>query len=242
MNLKKIIVSRGRYNTITTHKLLKDYIVLVPDSEKDRYAKKIDPDKIETLPDDVIGLAKVRNYCIRNYKEDIIMIDDDITSFYSVCRKKANSIKDPEVIDQILNNCYICAKDVGAVVFGFNQTMDPRKYNPSKPFLLKGWIGSIIGIIGKNDFFDERLKIRVDVDFCLTQLYKNRFIWIDNRFSFYSHKNYNAGGSSILRSSDNLESDKRLLKEKHGDCIKLSSYKGTDKVNINIKRESKIIL
>jgi len=242
VKLKKIILSRGRHSTITTHNFLKDCIVLVPESERDKYKKVVKNHKIETVPDDLIGLAKVRNYCIDNYKEDVVMIDDDITAFYSVCRKKAMKIKDSSVINEIINHCYVAAHDSGAVLFGFNQTSDPRKYSPHYPILLKGWVGSIVGVIGKEYKFDERLKVRVDVDFSLVQLYEKRFIWIDNRFSFFSHKNYNAGGSSALRSNENLQNDKRLLKMKHCDCIKLSEYETTDKVNINLKRTHKIIV
>lgn len=238
--LKKIIISRGRSKTITTHKLLSDFIVLCPESEKELYEQIVT--NVETIPDKIVGLAGVRNWTIQNYKEDVLFIDDDITGFFSVCGTKAMRIKDPQAVDQILNNLYINAKDVGARVFGLNQTADPRKYTPNQPFKLKGWLGSVIGVIGKDLKFDERNKIRVDVDFCLQSLMHDRLIWVDNRFAFFSKKNLNTGGNSKMRSERNLEKEKTYLKNKWGKYINFYDGKETDNVKIIVSREDNLTI
>ena len=237
--LKKIIISKGRASTINTHKLLNEYVVLCPESEKSQYEKFIDKDKIETIPDKIKGLAGVRNWVIKNYKEDVIMLDDDITAFYYI-RDKAYRIKDKDVVDQILNNVYVLAKDCGVRLFSINQTYDPKKYLPTSPFKLKGWVGSVVGIIGKDLLLDETNKVRVDVDYSLQSLMKDRMIFVDNRFAFYSKKNFNGGGNSINRSEENLINEKKYLKEKWGKYIHFGNGKQSDLVNIRVEREDKI--
>lgn len=238
--LKKIIISRGRSESISTHRLLNDFIIVCPESEAELY-KKVDP-RVETIPDKIVGLAAVRNWIMDNYKEDILFIDDDISCFTSVCGIRAKKINDKEAVDQILDNLYSNAKEAGARVFGLNQsTSDARKYNPHQPFLMKGWVGTVIGVIGKELKFDERNKIRVDVDFCLQSLMHDRFIWVDNRFSFTCARNTNLGGNAMVRSEERLKKEKDYLKRKWGKHIIIGKVKKTDSVRVNVEREERII-
>ena len=89
--LKKIILSRGRWDTITTHKFLKDFYILVPDDELEKYKNSLQIDNFLTIPSKIIGLANVRNFVIENFftdEYDVVMIDDDIINFYRVCYEK----------------------------------------------------------------------------------------------------------------------------------------------------------
>ncbi len=238
--LRKIILSRGRADTITTHKLLKDFTLVCPESELGQYEKVITDNEIVCIPDEINGLGRVRNWIMDKFEEDILYIDDDISSFGSVCNLKHEKITKPEVIEQILDNMYWNAKESGARVFGLNQTPDPRKYSGTRPFKLHGWLGTVIGVIGKDMKFDVRNKIRVDVDFCLKSLMEDRMIWVENRFCFTCKRNTNRGGSAKNRSENQLKKEKKYLKEKWGKYINFSDGKGTDNVSIRVDRKDKI--
>ena len=236
--MKKIILSKGRSEVITTDKLISDYIVLVPDSEKEDYIRN-KVKNIETIPDSVKGLGSIRNWVMDNYDGDLVMLDDDITNFYYMGGKSAKRINSTEARDQILYNTYICSKDAGAPCWSINQSTDARKYTAYSPFSLRGWIGSVVGINDRSVRWDCKNKLRVDVDYSLQVLKEKRFMWIEKRFSFYSNKDKNIGGNAFLRSQDNYKSEKRYLKRKWGKYIEFGQGAEKDTVKIKVEREDK---
>lgn len=242
--LKKIILSRGRWDTVTTHKFLKDFYILVPDDELEKYKSSLHLDNFLTIPSKIIGLANVRNFVIDNFfndEYDVVMIDDDITDFYSVCHEKAYKITDKETVDSIFNHIYLISKDLKAPFWSMNQSRDPRKFSKNDPFLLHSWIGSIVGVNQNDIKFDTHNKIRVDVDATLQAIKKFRFIWIDNRFAFYSKKDFNKGGNSLVRNYERLKREKEYLKAKWGAAVSLGTRKEKDIVRLNVKLKNSYI-
>lgn len=132
--IRVLIISRGRYDTISTTSLLPDEVeVLVPESEKKLYEANI-KNPILTIPDDQIGLGMVRNWVLDHFKEEIIvMVDDDISCMYNLQGKLSRRINDPEEMMQVILNTAVMAYDSGAKVFGYSQT-DIRKYKGTDPF------------------------------------------------------------------------------------------------------------
>ncbi len=240
-SIKKIILSRSRSDSIITHKFLNDAVLLVPESEKMDYVEVIgDSCKIRTIPDSYKGLSAVRNWCLDNFKEDcLIMFDDDIKGLFCICREAGFWVHGSNDIDQVLENAAFCAKGAKCGVFGFNQAWDVRKYQENQPFKLVGWVGGVIGVIGRKNRFDEHNKLRVDIDFCLTNLLKNRIIWIDNRFSFVQKRFSNKGGNSVYRTMDSDKRELDYLKTKWGSYLKFPKSKTQQLVRVNIKRTQK---
>ena len=74
------IPSYKRANTISTHKLLEYYKVVVRKSEEDAYLKVISKENMIAVPDEEIdNIVKVVNWIVDNAEEDVIaMIDDDM--------------------------------------------------------------------------------------------------------------------------------------------------------------------
>lgn len=227
---------------MTTHELIKNFIVLVPDDELEHYQANFPDLEFKTIPASIVGLAAVRNWCLDNFPGDLLFLDDDITAFYSVCGIKAKKIKCVDAVEEILVNTYLNALEAGAKVFGLSQSADPRKYIPAQPFKLSGWLGTVIGVIDRDLRFDERNKIRVDVDYCLQTLMKHRMLWVENRFSFYSHKDNNAGGNALVRGEDRLKSEKKYLKNKWGKYIEFGEGKAKDVVKIHVDRKDNVII
>ena len=110
-----IILSRGRSDNVTTVNILPDYIeMLVPESEKHLYEAKY-PNPILTIPDDIMGLGRVRNWVLDNFKEKIIiMIDDDINKCYCISGLHARNIKDKDEMLQIAKWMKLVATDFEA--------------------------------------------------------------------------------------------------------------------------------
>ena len=239
LGIKIVILSRSRYDTITTHKVLPEWVeVLVPESQKSLYESKIS-NPIITTPDDVKGLGVLRNWCLDNFEEEtIIMLDDDITSVYGLTQHKSKRQK-PDVVVEILVNTAIMSKDAGCCVFGFNQT-DIRKYNGTSPFSLCTWVGGVIGVIGKSIRFRND-KFKVDIDFCLQNLLINRIVWCDNRYFFWQRRDNNVGGNSDFRTNDNYRKSTETLKEKWGKYVKIKHKNGSQmQIHLNVPRKQNI--
>lgn len=242
LDIKIVILSRSRSDTITTHKLLPSFIeVLVPESQKDLYKAKV-ANPVITTPDDIVGLGKLRNWCIDNFKEQtIIMLDDDITKCYCLTGYRTKAIRDPEVVLEVILNAAIMAKDLGVGCFGFSQT-DIRKYNATQPFDLCTWVGGIIGVIGKGIRFRND-KFKVDIDFVLQNLLTKRIIWQDTRYYFFQLRDNNAGGNSDFRTKENYIQSTKTLKDKWGKYLKISNKHASQlKITLNVKRRQSIKL
>ena len=78
-NIRLLILSRGRSQAITTTEIMPEWVeVLVPESEESLYRAAV-KNPILTIPDNVIGLGRVRNWVLRNFEDrTIVMLDDDI--------------------------------------------------------------------------------------------------------------------------------------------------------------------
>ena len=156
--MRVLILSRGRSKIITTHRLMPFATLCVPESEVEEY--KWTGNEIEPVPDDIVGLGPLRNWCLEHFDEEcIIMADDDIKKVWVNVGKEGRAIYSPEIIQQILFNTAEVAYDVGARCFGFAQFWDVRKYK--QPFSLADWVGGVIGVIGKDIKFDETKKYRL---------------------------------------------------------------------------------
>ena len=249
MKLKQVILSRNRYETITTHTLLHKFDLVVPESQLQEYKEVVtNYENIVAIPDEVHGLGCVRNWVLDYYSEEIIvMFDDDIAKFISVLNISPVTITKPEMVDQIINNCAVCCLDAGLSLFGLSQYGDVRKYQHTMPFALNSWTGTIVGIIGRKHRFTEINKLKVDADFTLQKLLHDRIVWIDSRYTFSCKRDNNKGGNSLYRSQDQIDAEISFLKRKGKDHIKIGSMSSQGKSNgkyslkLNVKRRNMTI-
>jgi len=236
-----LILSRGRVNSITSHKLFPSAKLVCIEEEERLYRNH----GLETviIPKSVIGLGAIRNWCLDNFKDKtVVMVDDDIKHLACIARENSFRITDPDAILQIVENTALCAEEAGTVFFGFNQAWDVRKYQGNRPFALVCWIGGVVGIIGRDFRFDENNKLKVDIDYSLQTLLKKRIIWTDNRFSFVQIRNNNTGGNVHLRSLDLYEKEIKYLKEKWGTYYSVKRTRTGEKIGIRVKRKQSILL
>jgi hypothetical protein len=233
-DVKFVIISRGRSETITSHKLFPYATLVCPISEVENY--KHCGLEIKPCGDEIIGLSLLRNWCINNFKEKVVvMIDDDVSMCSRIDNVRYKEIVDTDEIRQLVINTAQNAMDIGTNVFGFAQRNDVRIYNAGEPFILKGWVGGVIGVIGKDDLFIDN-KFKVDIDFCLESLLHRRVIWKDNRIAFTQIRDTNVGGNSSFRTEEEVEQEKIKLKKKWGKYIEFKDNKSGSACNIKVKR------
>ena len=236
--MRKIILSRGRSQRLMTHEILMDPILVVPESEVKDYEKY----DLETIgiPDNREGLSQVRNWILDKFGGPVIMFDDDITNIIILTDISPKHTTDRGYIEEILQNTYQNAKEAGANIFGFSQKCDVRKYRANNPFLLSTWVGGVIGIIEPKYRFDENNRLKVDVDYCLQSLLRDRIVWVEERFGFIQVRDRNIGGSSIFRSRERMRKEMEYLKNKWGKYIELRFTKTKESVRLNVDRRQNI--
>jgi hypothetical protein len=239
--VKQLIISRGRWDTITTHRIT-EANVLVPEDEAELYAERIGWERIETIDPDVHGARAVRNWVMDHYPlEDypiICMFDDDLVRFGYVGYDVATPIYDPVKVTQIVEMVALCALDAGCELFTLgSNSIDVRKYQANKPFSLNTMIsGGVTGLIGRRIRYDDNLMIKSDADISLQHLMWNRILWMDNRWSYMPTRVMNKGGNNQYRTDERLSREMEYLKQKWGDHIRMGSYKGIEKTTIHVPR------
>lgn len=241
LDIKILILSRGRSDNVSTVNVFPDYIeILVPESEKELYASKYS-NPILTIPDEIMGLGRVRNWVLDNFKErTIIMLDDDIQRCYCISGLHARQIKDKEEMLQILINDAVMCDDAGLHCFGYTQT-DIRKYSGCEPFKLTGWVGCVIGVIGRKYRFRDD-KYKVDIDFCLKNMLVDRVIWIDCRYYFFQNRDNNKGGNSIFRTAEDYQRSLDSLLQTWQGWLTVSENRSQISIKTHIKRKQDIKL
>jgi hypothetical protein len=231
-----LILSRGRSRTIVSHKMFPFADVIVPEYEKALYEKKIKK-AVLTYPDNIHGLSILRNYILRKFTEEIIiMIDDDIDKLYNQEFNTYTRITDPIDIKRILDSTAAITKDLGKSLFGYKPSRNITFYDPTNPFRLNGWVGTVIGIVGRKYYFDEHNILKTDIDYSLQCLLEDRIIIQDMRYVFDSIKIKNSGGNSTYRTKDRVESEQMYLKRKWGKHIVYVVNEDGETTKINVKR------
>lgn len=236
-----LILSRGRYDSITSDKILPNWVeIVVPESECEKYRANTSHDVVP-IPDDVKTLGSTRNYVLRKFHEEtVVMFDDDLIRLYCLTGRLSRPIEDPEEIVEVVANTAVMARDAGVSMFSFYQD-DIRHYKGYEPFDLCTWGGGVIGVIGRKHRFAEG-RSKVDVDFTLQCLLTDRIVFVNTMYRFAQKMNINAGGSSIFRTQKSVESDTDYLKRRWGKYVKFKEKKGTVGCMLNIERKRRVSL
>jgi len=111
------------------------------------------------------------------------------------------------------------AQQLNTSCFGFDQAWDVRKYDPFKPFSLCGWVGGVIGVIGRKKRFSNSF-FKVDIDFCLQTLLNDRILLIDNRYAFVQKRIKGKGGNALFRTQEKFDQEIDRLRKRWGKFYK----------------------
>jgi hypothetical protein len=240
LSMRFVIMSRGRPRSMTTHKLFPAATLVVPESELGNYAH-IALEKA-TIPDELSGVSVVRNWILKRFDEEVVvMFDDDISAAMCMVSLKVRKLSVEETAAMVENTAR-CAFGAGARLFGWHQRSDPRLLQRNDPFGVHHWVGGAVGVIGKAVKWDELLKCKCDIDATLTELMENRLVWNEARFCFAQERDKNLGGNSLLRSEERIAAEKRYLKSKWKAHMRFETYKSQDRVAIDVSRRQSVAL
>lgn len=239
--MKILIPSHRRAATITTHRLLKNFAVCVPESQADDYraVEGIGSANVVTHPDSIIGLTPKLNWMLDQLgdAEGIVFLDDDLEylcrCFTDPTEAASRKITEPETIERIIRQTFDLAAGAGAFYFGWESSEATiRYYSGLEPFKLTGFInGCAMGFLtGHGLRFDERIVAKNDYDIAASNAYRHHLCFRDTRYAFCQRETFTgAGGQSFYRNSDTERRDVALLVEKYGDAIQVGKQGGTRK-------------
>jgi hypothetical protein len=221
---------------MTTPKLLPSAVVCVPKSQLADYTKVLPRARVITHPDCVKGLTPKLNWIFDSFAgEDLVFVDDDIVSVQRcfVEPGEPSTIRDPQLIEAIVRNTLILARDVGAYYFGWEASNGAlRYYTGLKPIMLTGYInGCAMGFrAGHGLRFDERVVAKNDYDMAAQNAWKHRRCVKDCRYTFVQKETFTGrGGQAAYRTSVTEKRDVELLQKKWGGIFQFGGHSGTRK-------------
>lgn len=245
MNLKVVIPTANRAETITTNKLVAgDFQVCVPESQAEAYAKSCGAEHVLVHPEGMGKAAKINWYFETQEYDAVVFLDDDLLSLFRCWRSRAqsdmdSSVTDPEFIRDLLEKTAALAKELGAFLFGWSTSARHAVYYTGfRPFRLKGYVNSAsIGFINGHGLrFDERIQGKGDYDISLQNALKHRYCLVDQRFAFQYKPSFVGAGS--MRNTMAEQETMRLLRAKWGDCIKVMSTSEGKDARLNRKKRA----
>ena len=201
---KIIVPSRGRAGLVTTHKYVADIILCVAESQYHLY-KEAHPDiEIVAHPDEMetVNYARKLQWILEKFA-NVFYLDDDVTGLSRLYVEPSEDPKVDRVLarDIIFNNADI-AHQMGAYMYSFNTTADPRNYSGIKPFRLSGFSCACgLGILPNSKlYWNENIHTHYDFWISLLNAYHHRFMFVDDRYAFKCKPNFiTTGGAANFR-------------------------------------------
>lgn len=217
-----VVPSRHRAgNMAKLRALLPTAYVTVEESEVDAYAKVMPPELLMPHPK-LKNLSAIRNWITDNTPEEaVIMVDDDLTHVIQM-GSHAKTLKDPEVLLQILEVDLQLARDLGAGVFCYHRSgnsvltrPEVRPFRVVMPvtaaFCLRGHVKSKIR-------WDEEMLS--DLDLTMRLLLQERYVLVDARYYWdFGQVFAGKGGNVGTITSEARAADRARLRERWGQYL-----------------------
>jgi len=148
ITVKLVIPTKGRAQTITSHKFIDNCIICVSKSEHDLY-KQHNPDAEYLVhPDNIVGLPAKRQWIYDKCK-NVFMLDDDLKGMIRLTQKPGETQKmDSELCYYVIQSAANVARMMGCYMFGFSNWVKPEHYHGHTPFSMNGFInGAGMGLL-----------------------------------------------------------------------------------------------
>jgi len=242
MDLKIVVLSKGRHSVVSTKHVVHVDAIVCPHNEADLYREYNKGIEIIPQPKDVNNIVKARQFVLDTFP-NVFMIDDDVEYVRNFFNGEGEQYKiegKQHVKDIIMQNA-ILAQEMGAKMFGFTHRRRPVAYYPQQPFRTSGFLnGSHCGFLeGHGLKYDDRMAEGEDYFMSCLNVFKHRFMLIDDRYGFMTTENFkNAGGCSTDRNIEIMKEDTLILREAFGEVVNIKQAT-THKMNV---REGERIL
>jgi hypothetical protein len=239
MSFKICIPSKGRAGLITSHEIFSSATLFVPKSEEQQYSIYKNP--LILVPDEVKGITATRNWILKNTKENVFFLDDDLqyggyikrsTQKYKVVR-----VNDQQTYIDELQRLFEVTEQLNAKIFGLftvGNNLTNYSYNP---FLMNGvCLGSCMGIINDGTyFFNEDYEVKEDYELTLRNITDGRPT-VRTNILFMQHEHTQLKGG--CRDSNRIVKEKKAIKkliETYPGMIKEAKHRGTSfSIQLNI--------
>ncbi len=242
-DIKIIIPSHKRATRVRTTSAVYGASLCVEESQADQYRKCNPGIEIITHPDTVLGLARKRDWIIRNCG-DVFMLDDDIDHLTRIYTEKGEDIHvDPDTAYDVVQMTAHAASQAGAYLFGFSTSPTPISFNSLNPIVLSGYVtGCAHGVLtGSKLWYNPDIICNEDYWISLLNAHHHRLIWKDTRFYFAQKDTFvNRGGLAEFRNVDAEEKDFKLLKKVFGEVVELRNGKGNSTLRHQFQKTLKL--
>jgi hypothetical protein len=230
------IPSKGRAETISSHKFFPGATIVVEPQEKYLYAGKIDH-ALLTLPEAGMGIAYVRNFILNHARARGLtsywMLDDDIKKF-TFLGKDIAGVDALDQAEKLLSQ--VPKLGQGGLEYG------QFSWGAKKPLSLLGYCDVAVFMnvryLGKLEY-RSRLDLKEDRDFTLQVLASGHPTARASQYGFVAPKNgSNAGGLKDVYAQGGREAEasRRMALEWPGICLPHTKPDGRPDVKINWKR------
>lgn len=224
MKVDIVCPSKGRAKKVLTKRLFDNLILVVPESEVEEY-KEFNPEcEIVGTPSTVRGITPTRQFIIEKFEQPF-QIDDDVKHVrknWIEKGEKNGTVEDKKTIIEIIEQAAYITKQIGAFVYGFSKIRNPLEYNAFKPVQHTGYLNqSHLGMIkGHGLSYDLRLNEGEDHYITCLAIYKHRYIYLDNRYSFVTDENFYAlGGCNDYRTVESMKKNTLMLRKMFGEVV-----------------------
>jgi hypothetical protein len=221
-----IILSHKRWDTIITHKIVKDALVSIPKSQLPLY-KEYNPHlNYITHDDNIIGLnAKIQH--LYDTFGDMWILDDDILYIYRNYYEKGYTQDQlnlsPEEVYNLLQDIYHICKDANIYLAGISR-LHSNATTGLKPISLTEFIVSACMMLRKNEYFYfiPELLDNPDMWINLLNAYYYRISYCDLRFRVKQFgTNQAKGGCAEFRTPEQKKKNYILLRKYFGEAVQL---------------------
>jgi hypothetical protein len=221
--IRIVTPSKGRASNVITKNLIDDLTIVVPAKEVDEY-KEWNPNcEIVAEPSTVRNIVASRQFILDKFGS-VFMLDDDLKHVRKnyIYEGEDYLVESSDEITSIIDRTADMAKGVGAKMYGFINIRQPLHYVSHKPVTFTGYLNaSYCGFLdGHNLEYDLTYKEGEDHYMSCLNVYRNRYMIIENRYSFVTDGNFEAeGGCQLDRTKSEMLKTTLKLKRTFGDAI-----------------------
>ena len=239
---KIAIPSRARGELILENPLLSiAHVVVDNQREYDSYVNAgVPEERLVSMRGECRNISQVRQWILDNlWSEDepfIMQVDDDFVGMIPMMKWKAEVISNPADVAAIFWESYISASDIGAGVFGYCFTANPRTRASWIPVWLRSWVKDVTGVIDRSLKYDPSLFLAEDIDLCLQAQLRphQRILWKDDRFAPHVGKSWNYGGIAATRTEERRHDSYAMINKKYGRNTISEKFSTTTGHRINV--------
>jgi len=238
--VKIIVPTHKRSEILMTN--IENQILCIHESEKDDY-QEYECDKIYHTEN---KLTEIRQFLYKKCGE-LFMVDDDIVSVERMIESELPPKLTPTEIHDLIQETHYTAKTVGAKLYGFGNSMNPKHYKAQKPFVANGYINACaFGLLQSEDlYFSPKTTACESHWINLLNAHFNRFSFQDTRYAFRQKPNSTfllEGGQTMKRTTITEKRDSLFLKMMFGDSVQLKKGQKDSKLHHKYQRKLKIRL